>query len=151
MISCTFAGHRHIPHAAYLSRIITAIDTLLEKDDSEYIFYSGGSGDFDAQCETAVRIEKSKHLEKHIQITLILPYMSNRLNINKEYYETMYDDVIVPIELYGIHPKAAITKRNRWMVDRSDYVIACLWRDFGGAFETVKYAEKSGKNIIMLK
>ena len=46
--------------------------------------------------------------------------------------------------------KAAIQKRNRWLVDRADCLIAYLFRDFGGAYETVKYAKKQGKPVINL-
>ena len=46
--------------------------------------------------------------------------------------------------------KAAIQKRNRWLVDRADFLIAYLFRDFGGAYETVKYAKKQGKPVINL-
>lgn len=150
MICCTFAGHRHVPHMAYLSQLNDVIEALLEQNGSDFTFYSGGSGNFDAQCETAVRAAQSRHRDQRIQLKLILPYMSSRLNANKEYYETMYDDVIIPIELAGVHPKAAITRRNRWMVDRSDYVIGCIWREFGGAYETLEYARKQGKTIISL-
>lgn len=43
----------------------------------------------------------------------------------------MYDEVYVPGELAGVHPKSAITKRNRLMVDQSQYLIAYVHRDFG--------------------
>lgn len=36
------------------------------------------------------------------------------------------------------------------MVDRADCLIAYLFRDFGGAYETVKYAAKQGKPITNL-
>ena len=62
----------------------------------------------------------------------------------------MYDWIIIPEELSGVHPKAAITMRNRWMVDASDYVIACVRRDFGGAYETVKYARHIGRTVFDL-
>ena len=147
MICCTFAGHRHIP--APRSSVDEAIETIL-KIDREFTFYSGGMGEFDAQCETAVRGAKRRHPDLDIQLTLVPPYMSNRLNTYKTYYEEMYDGIVIPEELLGVHPKAAITMRNRWMVDASDYVIACVRRDFGGAYETIKYAQRTGKTVIEL-
>ena len=42
----------------------------------------------------------------------------------------------------------AITYRNRWMVDKSDYVITCVNRNFGGAAKAKEYAEKHRKNIV---
>ena len=64
------------------------------------------------------------------------------MNRDKEYYEKQYDGIIIPDELIGVHPKAAIQKRNRWMVDRAELLIAFVSRDFGGAYETMKYARR---------
>lgn len=44
----------------------------------------------------------------------------------------------------GVHPKAAILKRNRVMVDWANVLIAFVYRDFGGAYETLKYAKQKG-------
>lgn len=101
-------------------------------------------------CSYAVRSAKHCHPDLNISLTLVLPYMSNRLNLDKEYYENRYDEIIIPEELDNVHYKAAIRKRNRWMVDRADHVIAYVYREFGGACETVKYARKQGKSIINL-
>lgn len=48
------------------------------------------------------------------------------------------------------HPKAAIGMRNRLMVDKSDFVIGCIYRDYGGAYTALKYAEKQKKQIFMI-
>jgi hypothetical protein len=36
------------------------------------------------------------------------------------------------------------------MVDHSDIVIVALHRDFGGAAEAVRYAEKVGKKVVRI-
>lgn len=151
MICCTFAGHRNVPFLALRPEVKRAVEEILRLDDQEFIFYSGGSGTFDGLCETAVRDAKRAHPELDIRLKLVLPYMTNQLNTEKDFYETMYDDVIIPVELLGVHPKAAHKKRNRWMVDKASYVIAYLQYDYGGAYDTVRYASKNGKNIIMLQ
>ena len=49
------------------------------------------------------------------------------------------------------HPKAAITKRNQWMMDNADLLIAYVEPGRkGGALTTLKYAEKQGIEIINL-
>lgn len=48
-----------------------------------------------------------------IKLILVLPYITNELNENKEYYISTFDDVIIPEELMGVHYKAAIEKRNQ--------------------------------------
>lgn len=147
MTSCTFAGHREVYQLKIDEEIENAIDNLLQTD-SEFVFYTGGMGDFDNKCASAVRAAKRKYPNKEIRLALVLPYMSNRLNTDKDYYQYYYDEIIIPAELAGVHYKAAITMRNRWLVDRVDCLIAYVHLDFGGASETIKYARKRGKPVI---
>ena len=65
-----------------------------------------------------------------------------------EYYERIYDDIIIPDLLSEVHPKAAITKRNQWMAEKSDIVITYVYRNFGGAYAAKKYAAKL-ENVII--
>lgn len=149
MTVCTFAGHREVYQSMIDEKIEKTIEDLLQTDN-EFIFFTGGMGDFDSKCASAVRAAKFKFPNLKISLALVLPYMSNRLNTDKAYYEYYYDEIIIPSELCGVHYKAAIQRRNRWIVDRADYVIAYIYRDFGGALETVKYARKQGKPVINL-
>lgn len=149
MITCTFAGHRQI-FGAVSSKIENALISLLQADDT-LLCYVGGMGEFDALCAAAVRKLKRDYQDKNIRLVLVLPYMQNKINENKEYYETQYDDVLIPLELADVHYKQAITARNKWLVAHSDYLIAMVWRDFGGAYTTLKYAQKCGKHIISLQ
>lgn len=149
MTVCTFAGHREIYLPMIDEKITESLNELLQTD-TEFIFYTGNMGDFDKKCESAVRMLKKQNPDLSIQLILVLPYMTNRLNTEKEYFEACYDDVIIPAELDDVHYKAAIKKRNRWMVDRAGYVLACVHRDFGGAFEAVKYAQRKGKHVLNL-
>ena len=107
---------------------------------------TGGMGDFDGIFSSAVRTLKRKYAD--IKLLLVKPYFSGELNTNKEYYEYMYDEVIIPDVVAGVHPKSAITKRNRWMVEKSDIIVYYIQRDFGGAYTAIKYATKLGKKTI---
>lgn len=149
MTICVFAGHREVYQAGIDAKIDEAISRLLQTDD-EFAFFTGGMGKFDDMCSSAVRSAKRRYPNLNISLALILPYMSNRLNTDKEFYEYLYDEIIIPSELADVHYKAAIKKRNRWMVDQADHIIAYVYRDYGGAFETVKYAHKKGKPVINL-
>ena len=81
---------------------------------------------------------------------VVLPYMMAKINTDKDFYKNLYDDIIIPMELSDTHYKSAITKRNRWIIDRSDFLIAYVYRDFGGAYTTLKYANRMNKEIINL-
>lgn len=149
MTICVFAGHREVYQAGIDTDVEEAISRLL-KTDNEFVFFTGGMGKFDDMCSSAVRSAKRRYPKLNIALVLVLPYMSNRLNTDKEFYKYLYDEIIIPDEMDNVHYKAAIKKRNRWMVDQSDLVIAYVYRDFGGAFETVKYARKKEKCVINL-
>ena len=104
------------------------------------IFYTGAMGEFDSLCSSAVRKAKKSH--PHIMLICVKPYFTNDINIDRDYYAAMYDDVIIPTELIGVHYKAAIKARNRWMIDNSDVVMVYTIREYGGAFDAMKYAIK---------
>lgn len=149
VISCTFAGHRKVYDHNVKSSIEIAIENILKKDHS-FVFYSGDMGEFDKMCSTAVRTAKRRHPELDIKLLAVLPYMMTKVNTEKDSYKNLYDDIIIPMELSRAHYKSAITKRNRWIVDRSDFLIAYVYRDFGGAYATLKYACRKKKEIINL-
>lgn len=149
MTVCTFAGHREVYKSNISEKLDSAIEKVLALDNS-VCFLVSGMGDFDGLCSGAVRKARRLHPEKRISLELVLPYLTQELNANKDYYEQFYDNVVVPIELAGVHYKSAITKRNRWMVEQSSIIIAFVYRDFGGAFTTLKYAKKKGLQVINL-
>ena len=140
MLCCSFAGHRNVFIPDIDRKIAAALDTIMGKDDT-FVFYTGGMGEFDSKCSSAVRSARHRFPEKH---------MTNKVNTDKNLFETEYDDVMIPIELAGVHPKAAIRERNRWMVDRSDMLLACVYRDFGGAYDTIQYALRKEIRVFNL-
>lgn len=166
MICCGF-GHRMMlmdiekPLREVLERLVT--------ERGVTVFYTGGMGEFDELFARTVR--SMKRTDPRLRLVLVMPYLTRRLAIGstldgatdggqiaratqnrmgKTWYEEQYDEILIPTELDGVHPKAAIGLRNRWMVDRSDIVIAALHRDFGGAAEAVRYAEKRGKEVVRI-
>lgn len=108
---CTFVGHAEI-YKPIETKLCETIEDYL-KNAEEAVFYVGGRGEFDCMAAKAVRAAKNRHKEKKIRLYLVEPYMRTELNEEKEYYEEFYDDVIIPPELMGVHPKSAITKRKK--------------------------------------
>ena len=141
---CSFFGHRDV-FCDLSDELKSSIETAIT-EHSITTFYVGDRGNFDRQASGCVLAMKKKY--PHIRLVLILPYFTNKLNEYKEIYESQYDDIIIPSILDGVHPKGAITKRNRWMVDESELIISYIARDFGGAYNTVKYASRRNKRII---
>ena len=147
MLVCSFAGHRIINEDVIAPLVNVTITELLQKD-TDILFYTGGMGEFDLLCNQTVRIAKRRYPEKRIRLVLVEPYMKNSINTDKERLLSLYDDIEVPLELAGCHPKAAIGKRNRILIDRSDYLIACVAHRYGGAYQTLRYAQRRRIEIV---
>ena len=109
-------------------------------------FYLGGYGDFDSLCLRTLRELKTDFPD--IELLFITPYLDknySKLELAKYYY----DDVIFP-PIENVPRRFAILKRNEWMVDSADLVIAYVKYSWGGATKTLKYAERKKKKIINL-
>lgn len=149
MIRCTFAGHRDV-YGVQAADIAEVLEEIIQYAEPPIECFVGGMGRFDDLCATAVRLLKRKYREKEISLILVLPYLQKRINTNQTYYENMFDLVLIPSVLEGVHYKRAIILRNRWMVEQADYVIAMVERKEGGAYATLQYAKKKQKRIINL-
>ena len=145
MVCCGF-GHRVL--LMDVEKPLREVLERLVEERGVRVFYTGGMGEFDELFARTVRSMKREC--PSLRLVLVMPYLTERLNLDNAFYETQYDEILIPAELDGIHPKAAIGLRNRWMVDRSDIVIATLHRDFGGAAEAVRYAEMVGKEVVRI-
>lgn len=144
--SVMFAGHRYIENYAEIEgRLYQIISDFMRKKD--YIeFYVGDQGEFDQMATICIRRAKKNVRNDNSSLNLVLPY--SRANMG--FVEKNFDSIIVPHELQGIHPKRAISARNRWMVDRSDLLISYVTRHNGGAWQTHTYAQKKRIEIINL-
>ncbi len=147
MITCTFAGHRQIPETGIGDRIYETLVKFI-KTDNEFVFLNGGMGRFDEICASVVRRLKRCYPEKKIRLCLVAAYFSNKFNTEKNYYQELFDEILIPEEAQNAHRKAAITKRNRWMVEQSDVILVYINHDYGGAYQTFKYANKKAISII---
>ena len=74
--------------------------------------------------------------------------MTKYLSNNMEYLHKKYDEIIYP-ELEQVYYKSAIQKRNRIMIDESDFMVAYVRNDKGGARQSYKYAKRSKKIKII--
>lgn len=143
--TCCFFGHRNVFDSVD-DFLYNKICELIEKENVTN-FLVGDNGDFDKAATSAVR--KAKLTCNNITLTLVRPYFSEELNINKEYYQNLYDYIVIPSEAVQAHFKSAITKRNQWIIDNSDFCIFYVLRENGGAYTALKYARSKEKNITL--
>ena len=59
----------------------------------------------------------------------------------------MYDGTIYP-PLENVPKRLAIIKRNEWMVDHADVIVAYVLHDWGGANDMLQYAACKDKVVI---
>lgn len=145
---CTFAGHSTAPDCIK-EELIDCIEDLV-KNKNVTTFFVGNHGNFDAISASAVRTVKRKFQNISIKLVLVIPKMNTTITNQKEYFENMYDEILIPAESDSAHYKAMITIRNRWMVEHSEYIITYIRREHGGAYTTYKYAKKQNIHIIEL-
>lgn len=91
---------------------------------------------------------KKRYRDDNSSLILVLPYDTAHYRDNQDGYENYYDDIEVCFDTSKTHPKGAIQKRNRYMVDRADLIICYIDHESGGAYQTIQYAKKQGKEII---
>ena len=149
MLTCAFFGHREILLPDIPQKLDAALSLLLARDTA-FCFLVGGTGEFDAMAAQAVRRAKRREPQKQIALHLVLTYMENRLNLFPDEYRARFDEIYIPAGLADVYFKRAIPLRNRWMVDQAAVVVACVYRDFGGARAALEYARQRGKEILAL-
>lgn len=135
---CTFFGHRDTPKEKEPALRKTLID-LIENNNLD-TFYVGNNGNFDTMVRSILF-----ELEKiyPIKIFIVLAYFPKA--------ELEYGNyTIVPDGIEKIPPKFAIDYRNRWMVNRADYVVTAVTRSFGGAAKFSEYSKRQNKTVIEL-
>jgi len=139
MAYCTFFGHRRVP--AEIRPLLKDTVAKLIKSGKADTFYVGNNGMFDAMVRGVL---KELSLEyPHIKYYVMLAYMPKNKNNGYDYSDTIY-----PEGLENTPYKYAIPKRNRIMIDNSDYVITYVTNTFSNASTYMKMAKKKKKHVI---
>ena len=134
----TFCGHRDVPQQEEVQLwLIDCVEKLRQEGATD--FYLGGYGAYDRMAAGVVW--KMKERYPQIRSTLVMPYLDWTPDIS-QYDVTIYP----PLEL--VPRRFAISRRNRWLMDRADIVVAYVTHDWGGAAATLAYARRKKKRII---
>lgn len=142
----TFIGHSRIYGNLHLTDRIERIVSDLIRTKEFVEFYVGRNGDFDIYAASAVKAAQRALGNHNSYLTLVQPYPAK----DDEYYEKYYDAIERPISP-KIHPKGAITARNRWLIDNADLLIAYVEDGQpGGAMTALNYAKKRNLEILNL-
>ena len=132
MPACTFFGHSQCPDLR--SELRDAVMRLA--GDGVDMFYVGDNGRFDAQVRSVLS-------ELGLRYGVVLAYLPKGTGAD-------FGDTMFPEGLELVHPRYAIDRRNRWMLERSDYVVTYVHHSWGGAAKFAALAERQGKRMIRL-
>ncbi len=135
-------GHREIYDVRRLEEELEKIakDAIWMHDFVE--FYLGRNGEFDLLAASVLkRVQKSTE-RQNSSLILVLPYHVK----DEEYYAEYYDDLCYP-NAPSVHYRAAITKRNEYMIDHADLLVTFVETPSGGAYTAMRYAERRGVPI----
>ena len=142
----TFCGHSDFLFSDDVKQQLKNILLNEIRKNATCKFYLGGYGDFDGLCLRTLKDLKADF--PNIELIFIKPYLDK--NYSKlDFAKYHYDDVIFP-PLESVPRKFAILKRNEWMVNEADLVIAYVMYSWGGAAKTLEYAKRKKKTIINL-
>ena len=137
--TCCFFGHREVTHN--IREKLTAIIESLITEDNVTEFYVGHQGQFDNMAYSVLKELKSNY--QHIRYTVVLAYMPD------SYIKEVYgEDTLFPDGLESVPKKYAISKRNEWMIQHSDYAVCYVHKITGGAAKFREKAEKKGLQIV---
>ncbi len=137
-MTVTFCGHGNETYSDEIrKRLSDTIEELILQGADEFLL--GGYGSFDLMAAYTVRSFKAKY--PHIKSVLVVPY------IDRSFDKELYDYSEYP-PLESVPKRLAILKRNEYMVNRSDIVIAYISHNWGGAAKTFDYAVRKGKRMI---
>lgn len=143
----TFCGHRDFIETAEAENQLTMFLEKYARENVRLVCYNGGYGNFDyfaAKC-----VQRMQEQYSNIRNCLVLPYIDQPFLERIEIFKNHFDETIYP-PLESVPRKYAIIRRNEWMVDSADIVIAYVTYSWGGAARTLEYAKRKNKNIILI-
>ena len=141
MPACTFFGHRDCP-SSIKSKLRKVLIDLIESHAVD-MFYVGQQGAFDSMVRSVLK--ELVLLYPHINYAVVL----ERMPPKRDEFDTRdYSDTMLPEGIETVHPRFAISWRNKWMIKQSDYVVTYVTHSWGGAAQFAELAEKQKKTVI---
>lgn len=159
--TCCVTGHRYkgfpwdyntdkARTKAYLKRMYDIIENVITKGGFTH-FISGGALGVDMDfAEAVLYFRDKKHYAISLEIAIPCPNQDLKWSKqDKERYKTILDSADIKTLISEQYTSFCMHKRNEYMVDNSDLVLA-FWngKEFGGTYYTLTYAKKKNKQVF---
>ena len=105
----------------------------------------GTPGAFDAMARAVLR--ELTEVYPHISYAVVLERLPWQ---EKEFNSHNYSNTIFPEGLENVHPRFAVSRRNKWMLKQADFVVTYITHSWGGAARFAEKARRQGKTVINL-
>ena len=148
--SCSFTGHRQILNI-HRDKLAEKLDSLL---DGLYTlgckrFFSGGALGFDTEAALAVLRLKARYPDA--KWTLLLPCKNQDAKwspVERELYRDLLSRADAVEYVSDNYTDGCMRERNLRLAEECDVMVAYLYKDRSGASQTVRMAERLGKDVI---
>ena len=141
MKTCTFFGHRDCPDTVK-PRLREVLVQLIERNGMDR-FYVGHQGAFDAIVRAVLRELVQSYPQ--IRYDIILAYVpQEKFDFDTE----MEQHTLLPEGIETVPRRFSIDRRNRWMLQQSDYVVTYVRYSWGGAAKFASEAKRLRKVVV---
>lgn len=148
-MNCAFTGHRNFDYYNEIRSLERAVESAIINDDVD-TFYNGMARGFDlAAAQTVIQLKR----RYKIKLIACVPFYGQKETLNafdRKIYEEVLEHCNEIIVLSQDYYPGCMYKRNRYMVNNCDMVIAYYRGKRGGTQYTVKYAEEQQKKIVYI-
>lgn len=159
-LRCCFTGYRpekfgfpidenNAQFNSFNERLFNAVIDLAESGVTE--FYSGMAMGFDILAAEAVLDVKKLRPDLNIRLVACVPYIEQASNFPlawKNRYDNILENCDKALLLSDNYYRGCFQRRNKFMVDSTDFVITYFDGTPGGTKNTIAYAKKQGKGIV---
>ncbi len=146
--TCCVTGHRDIP-AEETAPVKEALRREIEKavNDGFTVFLSGFADGVDQYFAEMILELQNKNPD--LKLIAVLPYRKRKDSLcQKEHTNTLLDACAEVIIIQEEYRPNVYSKRNRYMVEHADRVIAVYdGREKGGTVKTIRYAHQFRKEL----
>ena len=137
--SCFFLGHADTPSSLYPDLLAAIKRHITEYGVTE--FFAGNHGAFDRLALRALKEAKSAH--PHIRLIHVQPYHPGTNPLTPDGFDESFYPFDAPV-----HPRFAISKANRKMIETCDFLIAHVWHS-GRSRSFFEYAKKRAEKGLI--